>query len=217
VSWKKGGYALWSVFGSLLTCSWSWTGDLSSNAQKIVHSLDWSAEGYQLWMAVQPASLDRPADYSLSSGASSSSSSSVNSVLADQFSSGGLFGIVSFVKSALTVNPSMSQTEHLYLQGEDRLLISFNADSCMNSAASSKGGKAPTGKQQVKTEAVNPLGNNKNWVIVPVPNNYLATNWPIRVIFEIQKIILVCLVCILNCINVHIFYSTQRWIPKVFT
>lgn len=52
--WKSGGVSLWSVFGALLMCSLAWdyglSVDLSLSNPLIVHALDWSAEGYQLWM-----------------------------------------------------------------------------------------------------------------------------------------------------------------------
>ena len=94
----------------------------------------------------------------------------------------GVFGVLSFVKSALTVNPGMSQIEHLYLQGEDRLLINFSGD-CISSSSSSggkNGGNNSKTRAYKSPEVVPPLGNNKNWVVIPVPDTYLATNWPIR-------------------------------------
>jgi len=192
ISWEKGGFALWSVFGSLLTCSWSWTGDLSPYSQKVLSSFDWAAEGYQLWMAVQPnTSLEAsrrnsayPSSQQKSTTAvqevqSASTQEQPNSKLRLLSGTVGLFGVLSFVKSSLTVNPSMSQIEHLYLQGEDRLLISFSGESHVPSSGT-KGYGLLKGRKQ---EHVNPLGNNKNWVVVMIPNTYLATNWPIRVTF----------------------------------
>ncbi|ODN03670.1 Guanine nucleotide exchange factor subunit Rich [Orchesella cincta] len=178
IAWEKGGFALWSVFGSLLTCSWSWTGDLSPFSQKIVRSVDWAAEGYQLWMAVE----SNPCNLATSSSNSSETKSRSTS-LAEISLSAGLFGIISFVKSALTVNPAMSQIEHLYLQGEDRLLISFSGDSMTTTGNRGGLGSTASSKSANKNktaELLAPLGNNKNWVVVPVPNTYLASNWPIH-------------------------------------
>ena len=176
VSGEKRGFALWSVFGSLLTCSWSWTGDLSPYSQKILVSFDWAAEGYQLWMAVQPnTSSDKNSSVygSMNHGGLTTNETVPPSRLREISETAGLFGVLSFVKSSLTVNPSMSQIEHLYLQGEDRLLISFSGETLMTSGKGSS--------KMKKQEDVNPLGNNKNWVVVLIPNTYLAANWPIRV------------------------------------
>jgi hypothetical protein len=97
------------------------------------------------------------------------------------------------VKSSLTVNPSMSQIEHLYLQGEDRLLINFSGESLLssngrgggggttNSASGYGTGKIPGSSRPRPNEGIAPLGNNKNWVVVPIPHTYSSTNWPIRV------------------------------------
>lgn len=177
ITWEKGGFALWSVFGSLLTCSWSWTGDLSPFCQKIICSVDWAAEGYQLWMAVEPCSSQAVAAPEPASGGTKKRSTSLSEITI----SSGLFGIISFVKSALTVNPAMSQIEHLYLQGEDRLLISFSGDSMTAGGGRGTSGSAKPSTKNKTAELLAPLGNNKNWVVVPVPNTYLASNWPIHV------------------------------------
>jgi len=198
ITWEKGGFALWSVFGSLLTCSWSWTGDLSPFAQKIIRSFDWAAEGYQLWMAVEENAVTALSQSHFAnmkkspSDSSSTDKTSRSNSLADICLSAGLFAVIPFVKSSLTVNPSMSQVEHLYLQGEDRLLINFSGESLVSSGVSrspsgaglsgSGSGRGSSSKSGAKSsEIIAPLGNSKNWVVVPIPNTYLATNWPIRV------------------------------------
>ena len=194
ISWEKGGFAIWSVFGSLLTSSWSWTGDFSAFNQKIVRSFDWAAEGYQLWMAIEPNySAGPPTQFHHQEGAEpmNATRSGSRSSLSEICLSKGVFGVLSFVKSALTVNPGMSQIEHLYLQGEDRLLINFSGDSVGSSGPNKNGNnvssnssstsKSSSARAYKPPELVPPLGNNKNWVVIPVPDTYLATNWPIRV------------------------------------
>lgn len=144
-------------------------------------SLDWAAEGYQLWMAVEKNFIP-PSSYDSTSKSTEGKSRSTS--LAEISISAGLFGIISFVKSALTVNPAMSQIEHLYLQGEDRLLISFSGDSMTANSGRSGSGSSSSTKSSSKNktaELLAPLGNNKNWVVVPVPNTYLSSNWPIHV------------------------------------
>jgi len=107
--------------------------------------MDWAAEGYELWMAVRSKTEETKHSH---------------------------FSVLNFLKSALTVNPSMSQNEHLYLQGEDRVLINRCVDSNVSSNASK--GRNKQGVSSV-------VGNSKNWVVILFPNMYISTNWPIRV------------------------------------
>uniref|UniRef100_A0A1B6BZX3 Uncharacterized protein n=1 Tax=Clastoptera arizonana TaxID=38151 RepID=A0A1B6BZX3_9HEMI len=92
MSWIKGGFALWSTFGALLVCSLSWDYGLHIDLAKYnpinVHAMEWSCEGYQLWMVKRhdPGGNN-------------------NSLLASQ--SQDCVIQIGFVKSALTVNPCM--------------------------------------------------------------------------------------------------------------
>jgi hypothetical protein len=161
--------------------------------------VDWAAEGYQLWMAVEENAMSAARTSSMKQTPKEDVSTGVNAKasrsgsLAEICLSAGLFAIIPFVKSSLTVNPSMSQVEHLYLQGEDRLLINFSGESLVSNGVgrgSSSGGgfgassKGSSSKNKC-SEIIAPLGNSKNWVVVPVPSTYLATNWPMRVSFLI--------------------------------
>ncbi|PSN48149.1 hypothetical protein C0J52_08719 [Blattella germanica] len=65
VSWEDGGLSLWSTFGALLMCTLGWDYGLhvdlvNSNPMKIC-SMEWSAEGYQLWM-VKESEVDYDAN-----------------------------------------------------------------------------------------------------------------------------------------------------------
>lgn len=54
MSWCNGGLSLWSTFGATLMCSLGWdyglNVDLAKNNPLNVASMDWSVEGYQLFM-----------------------------------------------------------------------------------------------------------------------------------------------------------------------
>lgn len=120
VAWTSGGISLWSTFGALLMCSLSWDygvhADISMYNPLTIHSMEWSAEGYQLWMARNLDELEAQ-----------------SSVI--QFS---------FVKSALTINPCVSHQNNLYLQGEDRLYVNLGAG--LSQVFSSMGKTSSTGR-----------------------------------------------------------------------
>ncbi|KAL1129706.1 hypothetical protein AAG570_012650 [Ranatra chinensis] len=154
VAWSTGGISLWSTFGALLMCSLAWDyglkTDLPLNNPLTIHSMEWSAEGYQLWMVKRhdPGGDSEPED----------------SVI-----------LLGFVKSALTVNPCMSHQNHLYLQGDDRLYVNLGVglSEVYNTIGKSNGRDSPL----AFTSA---LVDSKQWIVVPLPSAYSATNWPIR-------------------------------------
>ena len=45
VTWQSRGVSVWSVFGTLLTCSLAWEEDVVAASD-----VEWGAEGYQLWV-----------------------------------------------------------------------------------------------------------------------------------------------------------------------
>lgn len=154
VCWKNGGFSLWSVFGALLLCSLG--GDLyPSDSPKLfpppVLSMEWGLEGYQLWVVCQE-------EQSVNGFAETKEDNhSITNVMQLQF-----------VKSALTVNPCVTNHEHVFLQGEDRLYMSIS-DGC----ASQDGGC------QDSSQSLMSIGN-KIWQIIPISHTYLGANWPIR-------------------------------------
>ncbi|XP_058820405.1 guanine nucleotide exchange factor subunit Rich isoform X1 [Topomyia yanbarensis] len=148
VSWSNGGISLWSTFGSLLMCSLGWDYglhvDLSNNNPFNIISMDWSTEGYQLFMVRQlnetipSETCSDTVDNSGSSASLMSASSntppsscreineSVHKPTMKQsncFSSRTMLIQLDFVKSILTINPCMSYNSYLLLQGDDKLYI----------------------------------------------------------------------------------------------
>ncbi|XP_060564510.1 guanine nucleotide exchange factor subunit RIC1-like isoform X1 [Ruditapes philippinarum] len=163
MAWKKGGFALWSVFGSLLACTvggdyrfdkqisecndCSFTKDYLRLFPPSVKSMEWGLEGYQLWMiGSQCNEGDENGQYA-----------TVDHTDIIQ---------LQFAKSSLTVNPCMANHEHVFLQGEDKLYLNTGD---ITSKSSQYGGCES-----------HILVGSKQWQIIPISHSYLASNWPIR-------------------------------------
>ncbi|XP_073227336.1 guanine nucleotide exchange factor subunit RIC1-like isoform X3 [Porites lutea] len=153
-SWAcHGGLAVWSVFGSLLMCTLG--GDYGTSQEAVLHnplhikSMGWGPEGYNLAMVSAE----------------------------EESGSAGDIMQLQFVKSALTVNPCMSNHEHLFLQGEECLylntgdMVSDTQDLIENTGTTPVIG-GPVGHST--------LVSNKQWIVIQAPLNYLDSNWPIR-------------------------------------
>ncbi|KAK2569545.1 Guanine nucleotide exchange factor subunit RIC1 [Acropora cervicornis] len=153
-SWTcHGGLAVWSVFGSLLMCTLG--GDYGTSQDAVLHNplhikaMGWGPEGYNLVM------------------------------LSEEEESGveGDIMQLQFVKSALTVNPCMSNHEHLFFQGEECLYLNTG-----DMVSETKGLMDSTGTTPANNGTVghSTLVSNKQWIVIQVPSNYLDCNWPIR-------------------------------------
>ncbi|ESO90081.1 hypothetical protein LOTGIDRAFT_123886 [Lottia gigantea] len=158
LTWKNGGFSLWSVFGALLVCTlggdYVFQKDSSLLYPYPVTSLEWGLEGYHLWMVCESATDSK--SHTEDDLPSSSIESSKSELIQFQF-----------VKSALSVNPCVGNHEHVFLQGEDKLYMS-------TSDTVSRHSPQPKGEQS------NIDIGNKNWQVIPISHNYTAANWPIR-------------------------------------
>lgn len=176
-AWQHGGFALWSVFGALLSCSLLWDHGLSCSSsrfrQNAFNSLSWAAEGFQLWM------LERK-----------SQEQSQLSQLA-------------LAKSVLASNPSCISTcsEHVLLMAEDKLYLGVGVTpgsirarigsdepdtepltpgpSQLNSSASAFDLSDSSYPDSQTEQEPYDVGNHQ-WVIVPLPAQYTSDNSPIR-------------------------------------
>lgn len=160
-SWSKGGIVIWSTFGALLMCSLGWDYGLNVDVQKSnplqILSMEFAAEGYQLWF-IQKKPLDNSTD-----STSSDSQDNFDTCLLQ----------MDFVKSALAANPCMSHQSHLYLQGEDKLYV--NSVDTLLKIFSEK-----TNKDEGFFGEYESLAEGRQWLIISVPSAYSGTNWPIR-------------------------------------
>lgn len=181
--WKTGGISLWSTYGSMLMCSLAWDYGLNVDLNKqnplVVTSIDWSTEGYQLLM-IQDHSKQ---------------------IDESKVETQARIIQLDFIKSVLSVNPSMSGHPFLLLQGDDKLYLNrgdalqkmyahyATMEKSKNYLELYGGGERMEedygyynfGSDNKKTiTSVNTLSESKHWIIITLPTQYAASNWPIR-------------------------------------
>jgi len=133
-----------------------------------IRRLEWSTEGYQLFMLKLHPEKDK------------------SNVLQLQF-----------VKSALSMNPCMTTSPHILLQGDDCLYLNQGNNLELTYAGShgtfpssglgsdediSGDGDCLELKQSPHTGSI--LTESKYWTVLQLPLNYAATNWPIIAYFR---------------------------------
>ncbi|NXB08906.1 RIC1 protein, partial [Cnemophilus loriae] len=174
VTWECGGLSLWSVFGAQLICTLG--GDFacqSDGAKKDplkISSMTWGSEGYHLWVIDGNSSNMKPER--------------------NADNEAHQFGILQFqfIKSALTVNPCMSNQEQVLLQGEDRLYLNCGdaaqAQSPRNTSAHSEHNhsreRGPFSDGSLDSQGLSTLLGHRHWHVVQIHSTYLESNWPIR-------------------------------------
>ncbi|XP_051843619.1 guanine nucleotide exchange factor subunit RIC1 isoform X1 [Antechinus flavipes] len=175
VTWEYGGLSLWSVFGAQLICTlggdFAYRSDGTKKEPLKISSMSWGAEGYHLWVI-------------------SGFGSQNGDIESDIKSSANQPGILQFqfIKSALTVNPCMSNQEQVLLQGEDRLYLNCGdasqAQSPRNSSAHSEHKpireKSPFSDGNLDSQGLSTLLGHRHWHVVQISSTYLESNWPIR-------------------------------------
>ncbi|KAM7024906.1 guanine nucleotide exchange factor subunit RIC1 isoform 4-T4 [Acridotheres tristis] len=174
VTWECGGLSLWSVFGAQLICTlggdFAYQSDGAKKDPLKISSMTWGSEGYHLWVIDGNSSnmkLERNANNE-----------------AQQF------GILQFqfIKSALTVNPCMSNQEQVLLQGEDRLYLNCGdaaqTQSPRSTLAHSEHNhsreRGPFSDGSLDSQGLSTLLGHRHWHVVQIHSTYLESNWPIR-------------------------------------
>lgn len=150
--WEKGGFAMWSVFGSLLFTSLSWEESLHNTmASTRISSLCWGREGYNLWIV-----LDQQEDLSNEAFRPSKTDYNASTTNGDNGSvkAKGKLTTLSFAKAALINSPHITcVTESVLLLSEDRLYVGHSVS------------------QDPKLDS---------WDMIQLPQSYTNCNWPIR-------------------------------------
>ncbi|KAJ8935417.1 hypothetical protein NQ314_012836, partial [Rhamnusium bicolor] len=171
-SWSKGGIAMWSTFGALLMCSLGWDYGLNIDLQKCnplqVLSMEFATEGYQLWMVTKHS--EQCFDETVGSDSN-------GNTLPKGTNYGTRLIQLDFVKSALTINPCMSHQSHLYLQGEDKLYVN-SADTLIRMFSERSRQDDVFGENV--SSLTTTLAEGRQWLVIPIPSTYSATNWPVR-------------------------------------
>ncbi|KAL2294400.1 hypothetical protein Nmel_008130 [Mimus melanotis] len=174
VTWECGGLSLWSVFGAQLICTlggdFAYQSDGAKKDPLKISSMTWGSEGYHLWVIDGNSSNMKP-------------ERNANNE-AQQF------GILQFqfIKSALTVNPCMSNQEQVLLQGEDRLYLNCGdaaqTQSPRNTLAHSEHNhsreRGPFSDGSLDSQGLSTLLGHRHWHVVQIHSTYLESNWPIR-------------------------------------
>ncbi|XP_041113573.1 guanine nucleotide exchange factor subunit RIC1-like [Polyodon spathula] len=175
VTWECGGLSLWSVFGAHLICTlgedFAYRSDGTKKDPIKISSMSWGTEGYHLW--VISSDVSKP----LESESENKAAMQQSDILQFQF-----------IKSALTVNPCMSNQEQVLLQGEDRLYLT-----CGDTAMAQSTSTSSVNSDHRATKERNPLSNtisitqglstllgHRHWHVVQIHSTYLESNWPIR-------------------------------------
>ncbi|XP_064902111.1 guanine nucleotide exchange factor subunit RIC1 isoform X4 [Columba livia] len=174
VTWECGGLSLWSVFGAQLICTlggdFAYQSDGAKKDPLKISSMTWGSEGYHLWVIDGNSSNIKPER--------------------DANNEAHQFGILQFhfIKSALTVNPCMSNQEQVLLQGEDRLYLNCGdatqAQSPRNTSVHSEHKpsreRGPFSDGSLDYQGLSTLLGHRHWHVVQIHSTYLESNWPIR-------------------------------------
>ena len=169
-----------------------------------IKSMDWSAEGYQMWIVnskirsqkiTDPEFMPFPENFE--------HSKNENNDKDDKNASNPLGNkslVLQFVKSPSSVNPYMTKQEDIYLQGEDRIFFNMSQRQSNNKFISRKGSVGLDHNQkhhsvlfggEFSANNSNHPGlvtsGSKHWITIAIPHNYIGSSWPIRVCCIVYK------------------------------
>ncbi|XP_053322022.1 guanine nucleotide exchange factor subunit RIC1 isoform X2 [Spea bombifrons] len=175
VTWEYGGLSLWSVFGAHLICTlggdFAYRADGTKKETLKISSMSWGTEGYHLWAIATDSS------HAGGHGTNDKAVPQQAGILQFQF-----------IKSALTVNPCMSNQEQVLLQGEDRLYLNCG-DATQTQTSRSPSShtehkplreRSPFPGGAADSQGLSTLLGHRHWHVVQIHSTYLESNWPIR-------------------------------------
>jgi hypothetical protein len=190
MAWERGGFSVWSTFGAMIMCSLCWDyGPLVSDPvgqnPLCIKSLDWSAEGYQMWIvnsrtrskkATDPEFMPFPEEFNKKDESNSNENPLGNKAM-----------VLQFVKSPSSVNPYMTKQEDIYLQGEDRIFLNLGQRQSKLRRQNRKTSSTSKSHTLLFGEAAESHSNlslvssgSKQWSTITIPHNYIGSSWPIR-------------------------------------
>ncbi|CAB4066315.1 RIC1 [Lepeophtheirus salmonis] len=138
--WSFGGFSIWSTFGAMIIILF------------VLKSLDWTAEGYQLWMINAEKRTERKSDPEFAP-------------FPDKDRNGAK------KRSPMTVNPCMSKQQHIYLQAEDRIYINLGRISSVN---------VDEETNDCNNHLALMSAGAKSWNTINIPHSYIGNSYPIR-------------------------------------
>ncbi|XP_019410519.1 PREDICTED: RAB6A-GEF complex partner protein 1 isoform X2 [Crocodylus porosus] len=175
VTWECGGLSLWSVFGAQLICTlggdFAYRSDGTKKDPLKISSMTWGSEGYHLWV------IDGSFSQNVGCEPDAKNTACQSGILQFQF-----------IKSALTVNPCMSNQEQVLLQGEDRLYLNCgDATQAQNPRYTSAHSDHKSIRETatfadgiLDSQGLSTLLGHRHWHVVQIHSTYLESNWPIR-------------------------------------
>ncbi|CAF1087733.1 unnamed protein product [Adineta steineri] len=152
--WQNGAFAVWTVFGILLHCSYSSDQSLNPmHSYGLSRVIEWGPDGYTLWIASEK----------LTTTAVSTPTDDDTEVAKENSSQ---LILLNFLKSSVINNPHSGSIEHLLLQSEDKVYLYLS------------------GNQQSTNGNINGLsisvGCDVGWQVIQLPQLYIHNNWPIK-------------------------------------
>ncbi|XP_030375352.1 guanine nucleotide exchange factor subunit Rich isoform X2 [Scaptodrosophila lebanonensis] len=162
VCWENGGLALWSTFGAMLMSSLSWDFGLHIDLLKQnplqLRRLEWSTEGYQLFMTEKPRGD--------------------SNVLQMQFVKSALS--INPCQTS-TSHILLQGDDYLYINQGNNLEKTYGGAKSSfpnNNTDQTQPNDCIELKQSLDIASI--LAESKYWTLLQIPLNYAATNWPIR-------------------------------------
>ncbi|XP_040571895.1 LOW QUALITY PROTEIN: guanine nucleotide exchange factor subunit Rich [Lepeophtheirus salmonis] len=190
--WSFGGFSIWSTFGAMIMCSLCWDYGIHVSDPVIqnplcIKSLDWTAEGYQLWMINAEKRTERKSDPEFAPFPDKDRNGAKKESKLFAFANKAL--VINFAKSPMTVNPCMSKQQHIYLQAEDRIYINLGRISSVNVdeetviLSTIENGinlHPPLPKNDCNNHLALMSAGAKSWNTINIPHSYIGNSYPIR-------------------------------------